>query len=187
MVSGSEELSVRELLGKAFEKLAPAVAYLVSPQAGFAVSVAVFATWTLSRIRGARSLGGSLDEERAVLVDLSARIDEKKRRIRLLEEEMANARDDNARRMIQRVLEAERSVLASLVEEYELRQLRIIALDKLREVGGEEVYGKVWELLRKIEEGRRFEEEQLEVMRALEDKWRKRLLETNVVLQVLNY
>ena len=180
-------LDAKELLKKAFERLVPATAYLISSQAGFAASAAVFATWVLSKVKKAKTLKEAISDEQLVLVDLSAKIDEKKRRIKTLEEELAKAKDELTRRMIEHTIEVEKNALESLMEEYELHQLRIIALNKLRDLGDKKLYEKVWKLLKDIEEGRKFEDKQLEVMKMLEDKWKKRQLKTNVILQILNY
>ena len=180
-------LNTKELLRKAFERFVPSVAYLMSPQAGFAVSAAIFATWVLSKVKKAKTLKEAISDEQLVLVDLSAKIDEKKRRIKALEEELTKAKDELTRKIIEHAIEVEKNTLETLIEEYELHQLRIIALNKLRDLGDRKLYEKVWKLLKDIEEGRRFEDRQLEVMKVLEDKWRKRQLKTSVILQILKY
>jgi len=180
-------LNTKELLRKAFERFVPSVAHLISPQAGFAVSVAIFATWVLSKVKKAKTLKEAISDEQLILVDLSAKIDEKKRRIKALEEELTKAKDELTRKIIEHAIEVEKNTLETLIEEYELHQLRIIALNKLRDLGDRKLYEKVWKLLKDIEEGRRFEDRQLEVMKVLEDKWRKRQLKTSVILQILKY
>ena len=187
-MANTRQYDTREILMKAFERIVPSAAYLISSGLGFAASVAVFTTWVLSKVHGkSLSIGEEVNAEEEALVDLSIRIDEKKRRIRVLEEELEKSSDEYTRRMLEKALEAEKSVLESLVEEYELRQLRIMALNKIREYGGEKLYKQVMKLLEDIEKGKRFEDKQLEVMRMLEDMWRKRQLKTNAILQVLSY
>ena len=187
MAPESSGTNTRELLKKALERLAPPIAYLVSPQVGVAVSVAVFTTWLLSRVRRSRSVRDSLDDEKLVLVELSAKVDEKRRRIEVLENELARVSDESTRRMIEHAIEMERAALQSLVEEYELRQLRVAALSRLRDLGDEELYRKVLELLRDVERGKRFEDKQLEVLKMLEEKWRRKQLETSILLQILEH
>lgn len=180
-------LNAKEALKKAFERLFPAAAYLISAQAGFAASAAVFATWILARVKNVKTLKEAISDEQLILVDLSVKIDEKKRRIKLLEEELARTNDEVTRRILEQTLESEKKVLETLVEEYELHQLRVIALNRLRDLGDQKLYEKVWKLLKDIEKGKRFEEKQLEVLKMLEDKWRSRQLKTNVILQILSH
>ncbi len=187
MAQESQGINAREFLKKVFERLAPPIAYLVNPQVGIAISVAVFATWLLSRIGKSGRVRDNLDDEKLVLVELSAKIDEKRRRIEVLENELARVSDETTRRMIEHAIKMERTALQSLMEEYELRQLRVAALSRLRDLGDEELYRKVLELLRDVESGKRFEDKQLEVLKMLEERWRRRQLETSILLQIVEH
>ena len=182
-----QALELREILKKAYERIFPALGYLISSQAGFAASVAVFTTWMLAKMRGAKTLKEAISDEELILVDLSVKIEEKKNKVRVLEEELEKTSDELSKRILEQALYAEKQVLDTLLEEYELHQLRIIALKKLRDLGDKKLYEKVWKLLKDIEKGKKFEDKQLEVLRILEDKWKKRQLKTNVMLQLLRY
>ncbi len=57
----------------------------------------------------------------------------------------------------------------------------------MRDLGDEELYRKVLELLRDVESGKRFEDKQLEVLKMLEERWRRRQLETNILLQIVEH
>ncbi len=186
-MSGGVEVGIKEVLRKAYERLIPAIGYLVSPQAGFAASVAVFTTWLLTKIKGAKTLGEAIEDEESILIDLSVRIDEQKAKVAKLKEELSKVSDETTREVMSKVLESEEQVLEKLKEEYELHQLRILALRKVRELSGDEVFKRLWKLLKKIEKGKEFEEEQLRLMEELSERWRSRQLKLSILRQVIEY
>jgi len=187
VVSEGVDVGVREVLRKAYERLIPAIGYLVSPQAGFAASVAVFTTWLLSRVRGVKTLGEAIEDEESVLIDLSMRIDEVSERVSRLENELSKLTDETRREVLTKVLQSEKQVLEKLKEEYELHQLRILALRRVKELGGDEVFSKLWKLLKKIEKGKDIEEDQLRLMEELTERWRRRQLKLTILKQVIEY
>ena len=162
-------LNAKTILEKAYERLVPAIGYLISPQAGFAASVFVLTTWLLRKMKGIKKL--TLEDEENILVELDKKIEDKKKKIRILKETLKKTRDEVERNRISRNIRLEEKILDSLQEEYDLHLLRIEAIMKLRELGETKLLSKIEELIDKLEKGKEAFKEQYEIIKTLEDKW----------------
>ena len=185
-MSGAEEPAIKKVLEEAYKRLIPAAAYLISSKAGFVASVVVFMTWL---IKHSRSRYGefSIEEDDKVVAKLIEDIRAQEAMIRLLEKARKAGRGSPGARVIDDVIEAEKAVLENLVTELELRQLRLEALRRLKAIGDPGVTKAVEELVRRIEEGKGFEEQQLRVMKELEERWRRKEIEIGALKEVLRY
>lgn len=183
-MSGAEEPAIKKVFEEAYKRLVPAAAYLVSSKAGFIASVVVFTTWL---IKHSKSRYGefSIDEDDKVVAKLIEDIKEQEARIRVLEKARERGRGSLGSRVIDDVIEAEKGVLENLITELELRQLRLEALRRLKAIGDPRVTKAVREMVKKIEEGKGFEEEQLRVMKELEERWRRKEIEIGALKEVL--
>jgi len=182
----AEESTIRKVMEEAYKRLIPAAAYLVSSKAGFLASVVVFTTWLIKHGRS-RYGGFSIEEDDKVVARLLEDIRAQEARVRLLEKARERSAGSPGSRVIDDVLEAEKAVLDNLVTELELRQLRLEALRRLKSIGDPRVTKAVKDLVRRIEEGKGFEEEQLRVMKELEERWRRKEIEVAALKEVLRY
>ena len=183
-MGSAEEPAVKRVLEEAYKRLVPAAAYLVSSKAGFIASVIVFTTWL---IKHSRSRYGefSIDEDDKVVAKLIEDIREQEARIRVLEKARERRKGSLGSGVIDDVIEAEKGVLVNLITELELRQLRLEALRRLKAIGDPKLTKAVKEMVRKIEEGKGFEEEQLRVLKELEERWKRKEIEIAALKEVL--
>lgn len=180
MNKGSES-SVNEFLEEAYKRLLPAFGYLISAQAGFIASVIVLATWLIKK--GSSRYGHiSIEEDSKAIARLLKDIDRLEAEVSALRKALKRSK---SRSVTESVLRSKESVLESLYEELELRQLRIEALRRLESIGDKKLIKEVMELVKRIEEGKEFEEKQLKIFKKFEDLWRKRQIEINTLRSIL--
>lgn len=170
------ELTVREALWKLYEKVFPAVGYLVSSTTGLAASVAVFATWLLRRARGA---GGdwSPEEDEKRVVEVWRRIREQEARLEALRSAGGG--------VAERVAEVEKEALDRLREEYELLQLRLASYRRVESTGDEKLKRLLRRFLSRLERGEGVANEQREILERLEELWRRRAIESSLLDRVM--
>ncbi|MCE4600472.1 MAG: hypothetical protein F7C38_02765 [Desulfurococcales archaeon] len=179
------DLDTRDLLEKAYERLLPALGYLHSSPAGFAASVIVFATWVYRRSASDKKRAAvELDRDYERLVKLQARIRELEERRRLLQRLLEKVEGERDRQRIERQLKLVEAELDGLYEEYDLLELRIAAVEKLVRLKEEGVIKKIKDVLDEIEEGKA-DKALYDVLRALEERWRKRELTRNVLERII--
>ncbi|OYT53048.1 MAG: hypothetical protein B6U76_09025 [Desulfurococcales archaeon ex4484_217_2] len=176
-------LNAKSVLEEAYKRMLPALGYLINPQVGFAASVFVLTTWLLGK--ALRGKGFSVEEEEEIIVELDKKIEEKKGKISFLRKALEKAKTSIEKERLRRNIALEEEVLSSLQEEYDLHLLRIEAANKLRELGEARILSKLEKLITKIEKGKEAFKEQYEVVKMLEEKWKSRILEKNILLKIL--
>jgi len=177
----------RKVLEEAYKRLLPASAYLISSTAGFAASVVVFTTWLIKSLKG-KYKEFSIKEDDKIVAKLLKDIKEQEARVRLLEKSREKAvKEGKYVGTIEEVLNAERIVLDNLRIELELRQLRLEALRRLRAIGDVRLMAEVERMVDKIEKGKGFEEEELKVLKDLEERWRRKEIQITALREVLKH
>ena len=180
-----EGLTGRRVLEEAYKRLLPASAYLISSTAGFAASIVVFTTWLIKSLKG-RYREFSIKEDDKVVAKLLKDIKEQEARVKLLEKTREKAvKEGKYVGTIEEVLNAEKAVLDNLRIELELRQLRLEALRRLRAIGDPRLMAEVERMVEKIERGKGFEEEELRVLKDLEERWRRKEIQITALREVL--
>jgi len=183
----SEELTGKKVLEEAFKRLLPALAYQISPAAGLATSVVVFTSWLIMSLKGGYKEFSIREDDKAV-AKLLKDIKEQEARVKLLEK----AREKRIKEggyidTIDEVLNAEKTVLDNLRIELELRQLRLEALRRLRAKGDLRLMAEVKRMVEKIEKGKGFEEEELKILKELEERWRRKEIQIAALREVLKH
>lgn len=170
------QLDSRELLEKAYERMLPALGYLHSSVAGFAASIVVFTTWALRKTMSERNKAQiELDSDYSRLVQLRTRIRTLENRYQRLKKAVEKTSSDWEKKRLKRQLSLVEKELEDLYEEYDLLDLRINAVEKLialKEEGALRNLGKILDQLYRGDA----DESLYDVLRILEDRWRKREL-----------
>ena len=174
----------RSLLEKAYERLLPAIGYMHSSTAGFAATTIVFLTWIIIRSRAPRAAAEiSLEKDRERLVEIQYRIQELDRKKELLQRALSKA-EGAERERITRQLKRLESELEDLYEELDLIEARIAAIEKLRRLHAEGVIPRLNKIIRELNKGH-VDEPLYSILRALEDRWRKRQLTKEALRRIL--
>jgi len=176
-------LDAKSVLEEAYKRMLPALGYLINPQVGFAASVFVLTTWLLGK--ALRGKGFSVEEEEEIIVELDKKIEEKKGKISFLRKALEKAKTSIEKERLRRNIALEEEVLSSLQEEYDLHLLRIEAINKLRELGELELLSKIEKMIMKLRKGKEAFKEQYEIVKMLEEKWKSKVLEKNILLKIL--
>jgi len=174
-----ESSTAREVAMKAFERLFPAFGYIYAAKAGMlAANVIVLSTWIMTRVRGSKikSLEDAKRQDRLRLIELSSMIDERKRRIEELKRQADIEGDERRKKVLQDLINVEENALDRMMEEYELVQLRLLAINRIWELNDMKLIKNVERIIKDIQEGR-IEKTQYEVLSKLEEMWRKREIE----------
>ena len=178
-------LDTKSLLEKAYEKLLPALGYLHGPVAGFAASVVVFTTWAARRAMSLEDrVGLELDENYKHLVEVNEKIREVEEEIKTLKEAMESTEDTRRRELMERRLRRLREKLDNLYDDYELTEVKIEAVKKILELGEEGVLSKIEKVVKDIEQNKG-DEQLYTVLKALEERWRKREITRNTLEKIL--
>ncbi len=183
---GEDVISGKDVAMKAFERLLPAFGYMYAAQVGLlTANVVVLTTWIVSKVRGRKikSLEDAKREDALRLVELSYLIDEKKKRINELKETLKDA-DDRQKRVIEAMIHMEETSLEKLIEEHELIQLRLMAIEKLWTLGDQKLIKNVEKIITNIQEGK-LDKSQYEVLSQLEELWHKKQLEATTLRRIV--
>ena len=172
-------IDLKEVAWKLYEKLTPNIGLAVAgPTGALAASTLVVATWLLAKVRrslGARSWEGGSDEEELVRVYVELREAERSYR---------EAREAGAPEEVVKALEHK---VRWLREEYELIQVRIAAKEALEAIAGRDAVERLEDAVRRLERG---EEKAMgevhDVLREVEDLWRRRELEAVMLKRLIS-
>jgi len=181
-----KNISVRKLLEEAYMRLFPAIGYLISKEAVFLFSVVIFITWILTRSRY-HYRGFSMEEDDIAIAKLLDDIKKQEAKLSLLEKarnELLSERKSTS--SIDEIIEAEKNILENLYKELELRQLRVEAIRILSSMNDPNILKALEETVRRIEKSEKFNEQQYEILRELEEKWKRREIELNTLREILN-
>ena len=178
-------LDTKSLLEKAYEKLLPALGYLHGPVAGFAASVVVFTTWAARRAMSLKDrVGLELDENYKHLVKVNEKIRMVEEEIKTLAAAMESTEDTRRRELMERRLRRLREELGNLYDDYELTEVKIEAIKKILELGEEGVLSKIEKVVKDIEQDKG-DEQLYTVLKALEERWRKREITRSTLEKIL--
>jgi len=165
---------LRDIAMAVYDKIAPALGQASNPAIAAAASAFTLATWLL--LRRGRPAGGRLDEERE-LVRLYVEI---QRSRRMLEESRGAGAPEEA-------VKALEDKLRWLEEEYNLLQVRIAARDSLEALGGRGLVERLDRVLEGLDRGGEEGMKGLfEVLREVEERWRRRQLEAQALRRLLD-
>ncbi len=176
----------REIGSKAAERILPALAFIATGPAGaLAANIIIVSSLLILKLRGRRvkSLEEAEAQDLARLVELTAQIDEKRAEIERLKSQLEQV-EGHRRRILEETLKTEESILRSLEEEYELTQLRILAIRRLWSLGDEKLRREVEKIIRSIQEGK-VTEKQYEAVKTVERMWEERQLEASTLKALL--
>ncbi|MCE4610768.1 MAG: hypothetical protein F7B17_02210 [Desulfurococcales archaeon] len=171
-------IDFKEVAWKLYEKLTPNIGLAIAgPTGALAASTLVVATWLLAKLR--RSMGAKAgefnDEEELVRVYMELREAERSYR---------EAREAGAPEEVVKALEHK---VRWLREEYELIQVRIAAKEALEAIAGREAVERLEDAVRRLERG---EEKAMgevhDVLREVEDLWRRRELEAVMLKRLIS-
>ena len=171
-------IDLKEVAWKLYEKLTPNIGLAIAgPTGALAASTLVVATWLLAKVR--RSLGAKAgefsDEEELVRVYMELREAERSYR---------EAKEAGAPKEVVKALEHK---VRWLREEYELIQVRIAAKEALEAIAGREAVERLEDAVRRLERG---EEKAMgevhDVLREVEDLWRRRELEAVMLKRLIS-
>ncbi len=179
-----KNLSSREVLEKAYERLLPAFAYLHGSTAGLAASIVVFTTWLIKRLNPTSRVADLIERDEEQLLALEKQIEELEARISILEGLLSRASSERERSRLERSLKLHREELERLDEEKELLELRLLAVKKLRSIGEDQLIREVNKIIEKIEKGR-LTEVQYEVLALLEERWRRRQISIEALRRIV--
>lgn len=180
------EEGVREIGAKAAERILPLMAFLKAGPAGaLAANIIIISSLLILKLRGSRvkSLEEAEAQDLARLVELTRLIDEKKEEIERLRSQLGAA-EGARRRIIEGTLKTQEETLRSLEEEYELTQLRILAIRRLWSLRDKKLEKEVEKLIRDIQEGK-VTGKQYEAVKMVEDLWEKRQIEIATLRGIL--
>ena len=179
------DVDARSLLEKAYEKLLPAIGYLHGPVAGFAASVAVFATWVARRAMSpGERVGLELDENYRHLIEVNERINRLEEEIESLRAAIQDTRNPRRRSAMERKLRDLTEKLDRLYEDLDLTQIKIDAIKRIIELGEEGALDKIEKIVRDIEDGRG-DRQLYTVLKALEERWRRREITRSTLERIL--
>jgi len=185
--ASNKTITLRELLREAFRTLFPSFGYLISSQAGFLCSFIVFITWILTHNREHYHHYFNIEEDEKALIVILDEIKKQEARLNLLEKARNKlSSEGKSLSTIDEVIKAEKNILENLYTEYKLRQLRIEAIRRLRAVGDPNILQMLNKIIKRIEKGEEFHEQQYEILKRLEDMWRRKEIEISMLSEILN-
>jgi len=188
---GDRVISFRGLLREAFSRLFPAFGSLINSRVGFLCSFIVFVTYVLTLTRSSRPHRGfSMEEDERAIASLLDRINNLERRLNYLEvarnKAISEGRPSRTIDTLDEVIKAEKKTLENLQVELELRQLRMEAYRMLESIGNSNILNALKEMVKRIEEGETFEEQQHEILRSFKEIWRRREVEIVALRNMLS-
>ncbi len=177
---------VREVGSKAAERILPALAFIATgPVGALTANIIIVSSVLILKLRGRRikSLEDAEAQDLARLVELTAQIDEKRSEVERLRSQL-EAAEGPRRRILEETLKTEESILRNLEEEYELTQLRILAIRRLWSLGDEKLKREIEKIIKSIQEGK-VTEKQYQAIKTVERLWEERQLQTATLKAML--